>query len=275
MAKERSRAGYNRGSLTDVVKGMFKPGTEFRTGEGRLKSEFSPLSYGNKGYADIRKMRLTDDFQGTGKKNIRDYYGNRYRVTSKSFAASFDQRNVVVLGNGKDGLKIVALQLNAAAYYVDVAMDQWKSVLTQRALEVFRESCSKKHFNSNTNGRRWQGLMKSTIDKRRRAGLWPGAGRILEATGALKESLVQMKSKFGYMVTEKPVNDRYGKGKTRKRIYAGVHNDPKFFGATTYSNGTPYVKRKFMGHSALIDEFMLTYQSRYLFDNVFRVPNGA
>ena len=84
MAKERSRAGYNRGSLTDVVKGMFKPGTEFRTGEGRLKSEFSPLSYGNKGskgcknpYVGIFYPRI--HVRGICKAARRDRYRRRHR----------------------------------------------------------------------------------------------------------------------------------------------------------------------------------------------------
>lgn len=264
---------YNRGSLTDAVKGMFVAGTDFRTENNSLKPVFAPLGYQRGkmvkgqnvgGYYDVRRMRLKDDFNGSGKRVVRARNGGTYIATKGSFGASFGQSKVVELKS----LKEVALQLNAAAYYVDVAMDQWKNVLTQRALQIFRESFSLKHFNSNNGGRRWAGLMQSTIAKRKRMGLWPGAGRILEATGALKDSLIQQKTTNGYMITEKPVTDTYG----RTRVYAGIHNDPRFFGANKYPNGTSYQKRKFMGHSAKIDEFIQTYQSRYLFDNVFRIP---
>lgn len=272
-----SKGTYNRGSLTDAVKGMFISGTEFRTPEGRLKDVYRPLAFRRGkmvdgvnvgGYFDKRSMQLSDNFSGSGKRHFKytDKSGKLLRTgwwTKSRFGAT--------LGGGKGFIELkdmgeVALQLDIASHYVDIAMDDWKNAIVQRAMKVFQESFEAKKFNSAKGGKRWPRLRPATVKKRKKMGLWPGQGGMLEATGSLRKSLEIEKTGAGYAITTKPVN--YLDGRTR--VYAGVHNDPKFFGAGHYPNGTPYAQRKFMGHSTQIDEFILKYQSRYLFDNVFR-----
>lgn len=265
-----SKRTYSRGSLTDAVKGMFIPGTEFRTPEGRLKDVYRPLAFRRGkmvdgvnvgGYFDKRKMRLSDNFSGAGKRYLR-VGGTRQTFTKSSFGASLSSKNAIRL---KD-MGEVALQLDIASHFVDIAMDHWKNAIVQRGMKVFQESFEAKKFNSAKGGKRWPRLRPATVKKRKKMGLWPGQGGMLDATGSLRKSLEIEKTGAGYAITTKPVN--YLDGRTR--VYAGVHNDPRFFGASHYPNGTPYAQRKFMGHSTQIDEFILKYQSRYLFDNVFR-----
>ena len=267
MARKKT---YSRGSLTEAVKGLFISGTEFRTPEGRLHEAYRPLAFsrGQKvdggrvgGYFDKRNMRLPKGFSGSGKRYLK-VGGSKVPYTKSSFGATLPSKSVIEL---KD-LGEVALQLGIASHFVDIAMDQWMNVVVQRAMKVFQESFEMKKFNSDSGGKRWPRLRPSTIKMRKKKGLWPGQGGMLEATGSLRDSLEIEKVATGYSITTKPVS--YIDGRTR--VYAGIHNDPRFFGATHYSTGTPYAQRKFMGHSTKIDEFILKYQSRYLFDNVFR-----
>lgn len=268
----------SRGSLTGAVRGLFQVGTQFRNAGNSLMHTWAPLAY-DKTFQDARYVKLDKDFPGSGKRHI---VGKSGFYTSQTFKASYGTNGKIIeLGNGRDGLKIIALQLGIAAHYVYVAMEQWKTVLAQRALQIFKESFESKSFNSAIGGRKWHGLMKSTIAKRKRDGTWPGQGGILTATGKLKDSLYIQPIETGknnkiQRITEEAVEDIWG-GKRkpvqkRKRNYAGIHNNPKFFGATTYPNGTPYRQRKFMGQSTKIDSFIKMYESRYLFDSVFRVP---
>lgn len=269
---------FIRGSLTESVKGLFQPGTIFRNSGNSLMHRWAPLAY-DKTFKDTRYVRLVEGFSGSGKRHI---VGKSGWYSSQTFKASYGANGkVIVLGNGRDGLKIVALQLGIAAHYVYVAMEQWKVVLAQRALQIFKESFDSKSFNSAIGGRKWHGLMKSTIAKRKRDGTWPGQGGILTATGKLRDSLYIQPIEVGknnktQRITGEAVEDTWG-GKRkpvqkRKRNYAGIHNNPQFFKATTYPNGTPYRQRKFMGQSTKIDSFIQMYESRYLFDSVFRVP---
>ena len=82
----------------------------------------------------------------------------------------------------------------------------------------------------------------------------------MQETNALYESLEYI-----------PAVAPFTSGVRANASYAGFHNDPRP-GETygTHYGAKPVTRRQFMGHSTLIDDFIMTYEQAYLFDTVFR-----
>lgn len=296
-----SRGGKNRGSLTSAQQNLFVAGTNFRGEGGRLAGAFRGMalrqgkvvlnrktdrtywgervrdSQGRikgfnkskrnpKGFSkntpvfrDTRNIKLPSWYSGPGKHNVKGkgyYTKNSWRVGGLKEVYSTRLKS----------LKEVALQLAIASHLSVVQMEHWKHVLALRALKIFQESFELKRFNSDGEPR-WRPNTRNTYLKRVHKGTWPGAGRLMMESGALQKSLHVVKRGIDdYAVTTGPA--------ANGRIYAGVHNNPK--SGMTYGRifgAQPVTQRQFMGHSTKIEEFMATYEKKYLFDMVFRTPN--
>jgi hypothetical protein len=63
----------------------------------------------------------------------------------------------------------------------------------------------------------------------------------------------------------------YGTSRRNQGVcYAGIHNDPKFFGATNIAARNHHVpQRQFMGHSSYLREEGWVLSELYLFDELF------
>lgn len=250
-----------RGSLTSKQIGLFPSGLKFSVGASNsLSSAFKGMAIRKNGsFLDARNIALPSWYKGTGVWHSKKRGGT---YTKSSWKVGSIGGGVIKL---KD-LKEVALQLAIAAHMQSVQMEHWKYVLAQRALKVFQDSFELKRFNS-AGEPKWRPNTRNTYLKRVHKGTWPGAGRLMEESGDLKKSLqVTKRGLSDYAVTTGPGHNG--------RMYAGVHNNPK--PGMTYGRifgAQPVTRRQFMGNSTKIDDFIAVYQSRYLFDMVFRVPN--
>lgn len=275
MSKRKSRrGGVNRNPLTEAQKSLFVAGTKFSGvvqswnsylqkiephATGRVAKEFRGMSLGNKGYADRRSLALPSWYEGPNRHKVK---GRSSYYTKKSWETKFFAKGETVeLRN----LQEIALQLSIASHMSEVQMAHWKFVLAERARKIFQDSFVLKRFNSD-GAVKWRYNTRSTYTKRRKKGTWPGAGGLMMETGALQKSIkVKKIHSNDYVVTTTPA--------ANGRIYAGVHNNPT--AGMTYGHifgAQPVTQRQFMGHSTKIFEFMEAYESKYLFDMVFRVP---
>lgn len=272
------RSGGPRGRLSSAQQGLFAKGTNFfgfdvkgrdyKNYTGHVRAPFREMmigrpmesgphakrSWSTSRFAGARYMELPSNYQGVGKHTTKN--GLRTKQTWTTFGGG----EVVKL---KD-IKRLVLQLNIAAHQLPIAAEHWRFVLAQRALKIFQESFEMKKFNSK-GASRWQANTKWTVKKRKWKGTWPGANKLMQETNALHDSLE-------YIPTVAP----FTSGVRANASYAGYHNDPR--SGETYGNGfggrfsppKPVTRRQFMGHSTLIDDFIMAYESAYLFDTVFR-----
>lgn len=259
-----------RGTLTSFQKGLFVAGTQITDASGRLNAPFREMSIGqdihpgrhstknispNKRiwFSDKRQMELPADYKGTGGKKR-----GSGKVTRDNWKAIQIGSNVIQIDKRQFYRHLIMV-----AHQLPIATEHWKLVLAHRALTVFKESFKLKRFNSNGTSR-WKVNTEWTRKKRKWKGTWPGAGKLMQETNALFKSLHISKTPFVGVVAE--------------ARYAGVHNNPE--PGMTYGNGfggrysppKPVTQRQFMGHSTLIDDFIATYERRYLFDTIFRRP---
>lgn len=264
-------------SLTEAQKSLFVAGTQFVTPEnGRTRKAFLGMTIGTKRNAagkvigtfrDPRAVAVPNWYKGTRIRDIKGKSGAfiERRTRDPWKATTFKAQSQIRL---KD-LKEMALQLAIASHLCVVNMEHWKYVLVLRAQKIFQESFELKRFNSDGTAK-WRANTRNTYLKRVRKYTWPGAGKLMQEYGDLQKSIiVKEKGANGNpVVTTAPIHGG--------KIFAGVHNNPS--PGMTYGNifgRKPVTQRQFMGHSTKIDEFMLRYQQRYLFDMVFRVPKAA
>lgn len=235
-----------RGEIPHYISKLFVKNTKFRTAEGRIKGKYAPFAF-NKNWKDTRRIALPKQ-SGVSKFKIAS--GKWEYRTVKSYQASY--------GQGKTGkvmmrsLEDVAMQLQVAVHELEVSLDNWKTVIVERAYKSTMNNFRFHRFDNNP----WADLSDSTKRNRQKLGYWPGHG-ILRMTEAMMNSIAVDEEKFRFYTQE--VTDYYG----RTRNYSGVHNNPK----DVFS---PLPQRQFIGHSADVDMFIKTYQGRYLFDSVFR-----
>lgn len=272
---------YVRGTLTTAQKGMFVAGTSFSDVSGRVKSPFREMMIGEtvqsgrhaKGlqteqYWDRRRMELPKNYSGTGaynvnKRNRRDIWGTS-RISNKVVTRTLwnvpNDASTITLKN----INQLYQHFVIVAHQIPIASEHWRMVLARRALAVFKESLTLKRFNSD-GSRKWKLNTKWTRQKRKWKGTWPGAGKLMQETNNLFNSLHVVDSALTSSVVA-------------SARYAGIHNCPE--PGMTYGNGfggrysppKPVTQRQFMGHSTKIDEFIAIYERRYLFDTIFRAP---
>lgn len=269
--KTTSRATTVRGTLTSRQKSLFVSGTDFyANGTGRVAAPYREMMIGEKmtsgrraivqqtiTFRDMRRMELPEDYSGTGAMNK----GHYSKVTRGNWETTGS--SVIVLKPNE-----LYRHLMVVAHQIPIASEHWRMVLAQRALAVFRESFKMKKYNS-WGGAKWQKISKWTRDKRKRKGTWPGAGRLMQETNALYKSL-------------EVYNKGFTSGVLAKAPYAGIHNfgedengKPYTYGngfGKIYSPAKQVVQRQFMGHSTKIDDFIMEFEKRYLFDTIFRRP---
>ena len=252
-----------RAKLSESQKGLFSQSTNFYGGNLQLKSQYQAMSIGRtiKGttFGHGKYMELPSTYTGRGRWHVKGEI-----KTKQKWFAPYGKSEVIQLRD----LQEMILQMTISAHQLAISAEHYRFVLAQRALGIFQGSFEQKRFNSHGYGK-WPAITKWTLDKRKRRGTWLGAGGLMQETNALYKS-IKYESNMGAFTS----------GVKAYSKYAGVHNNPD--SDTTYGNGfggryktKKYVKeRKFMGHSTLMDDFIHEYEKRYLFDTVFRSPNG-
>lgn len=259
-----------RGTLTSAQKSLFVAGTQITGASGRLNAPFREMTIGQDikpgrhatkyvsanrkiWFTDSRQMELPRDYKGIGATGR-----NGVRFTREKWKATYKT----------DFIEMSSKQLHrhlvSVAHQIPIATEHWRLVLAHRALKVFQESFKLKRFNS-AGSARWKLNTEWTRKKRKWKGTWPGAGKLMQETNALFKSL-------------HVVNQLSFIGVNASARYAGIHNNPS--PGMTYGNGfggkyfppKPVTQRQFMGHSTEIDEFIASYERRYLFDTIFRKP---
>jgi len=126
---------------------------------------------------------------------------------------------------------------------------QFEVKLAKEAVDVFQRSFVEHKFRD-YGSQRWQPLAPYTVKRRRKFGTNPN--NILVDTGTLKRSIHQV-GESGRVITDPKM---FGTARRHKGVcYAGVHNDPAYFGAYNYASRThQVVRRQFMGHSSYLKE---------------------
>lgn len=214
----------------------FKNLREFQLKNGMIKSDMLPIN------VDRMKNRA---------------------VHSQSFDA-FMGKGTIKLPN----FQWMILTLKWAATRLPISANNWKVVVAKRAQKVFQDSFKLKKFNSDGE-KRWKANTSWTVKKRKWRGTWPGAGKLMQETNELYNSM-----KF--------FNPPSILAPARVRVHrrgAVVHNDPE--PGDTYGRGfgthsaKPVVRRQFMGHSTEIEKFENTYIDNYFFYDIWRAPMSA
>lgn len=273
MADKNEKKFSARGRLTSQQKSLFIAKTPFHkydiygNTDGRVASPFREMvigqrfepgrhakkSFGTTWYTDKRALELPSNYSGSGGKWKKGKF-----VTRENWEAFQNTGEIIQIDKRQFYRHLVTV-----AHQLPIATEHWKLVLAHRALAVFQESFKLKRFNSSGTSR-WKVNTEWTRKKRKWKGTWPGAGKLMQETNALFNSLHISKSPFVGVVAE--------------ARYAGVHNCPE--PGMTYGNGfggrysppKPVTQRQFMGHSTQMDDFIATYERRYLFDTIFRRP---
>jgi len=136
--------------------------------------------------------------------------------------------------------------------------------LAKEAVEVFKRSFLENKFR-NYGSQPWKKLSPYTIKQRRKFGTNPN--HILRDTGTMMKSIQIVDGKG--LVRTNP--NAYGTSRRNQGVcYAGIHNDPQFFGATNIAARNHHVpQRQFMGHSSYLREEGWVLSELYLFDELF------
>lgn len=193
---------------------------------------------------------------------------------SKSRAlGQMGSRGAVLDGNRQEFER----HLLVAKYQMQLQAANWRVLVGQRALKVFKESFKFQKFYSE-GASPWQSLSSFTKKKRSNRGTLRKSP-ILREYGDLEKSLKFEDHGRETSIITQPVTANEGHHKSHTICYAGYHNDPNPW--DTYGRwgrgGHPkkYVQRQFMGHSdklnPITDSFMCQMMKWYLFDNVFLV----
>lgn len=259
-----------RGTLSQAQQGLFSKGTNFFGNSSRVSAPYKEMMIGQEmksgpsakrkwrvaSFADSRNMELPRDYKGVGKHRTKNGI-----MTKKAWSA-FGNSEIIHL---KD-LKQMVLQMTIAAHQMAIAAQHYRFVLAQRALKIFQDSFELKKFNS-AGEARWVANSTWTVRKRKRKRTWPGANKLLQEYNKLYQSVQYV-----------PAINAFTSGVRANASYAGFHNDPR--PGENYGNGwggrfsppKPVIRRQFMGHSTLLEDFINTYEKAYLFDTVFRRP---
>jgi len=153
---------------------------------------------------------------------------------------------------------------NIASRKIKVQALTFEVKLAKEAVEVFKRSFLENKFR-NYGSQPWKKLSPYTIKQRRKFGTNPN--HILRDTGTMMKSIQVVDGKG--LVRTNP--NAYGTSRRNQGVcYAGIHNDPKFFGATNIAARNHHVpQRQFMGHSSYLREEGWVLSELYLFDELF------
>ncbi len=136
--------------------------------------------------------------------------------------------------------------------------------MAKAAVEVFRKSFDQKKFRT-WGSTAWKPLAPFTVRQRRKFGTDPS--KILVDTGTLKRSIKAVPNE-GKVITDPSA---YTGARRHKGVcYAGIHNDPKYFGAINVSARNHVVpQRQFMGHSSYMQRYGSELIELDMFDMLF------
>lgn len=277
MAEHKEPNGY----LNNQQKAYFSKGTLFngvRQKDGTIKSSrhvvnpfremmlFKKMHSSStsqryweiKGFRDVRYMELPNEYKGDGR------HKTKKGVYTKETFKAVGSKSIVKLKDIND----LILHIKVAAHQMPIAFEHWRIVLAKRALHIFQQSFEMKRFNSK-GAVHWKSISRWTVHKRKRRGTWPGANKLLQEYNNLYNSLKEV-----------PSINRFTSGVKATSGHAGYHNDPR--PGDTYGDGfggrfsppKPIVRRQFMGHSTLIDDFISVYENKYMFYTIFRAASS-
>lgn len=267
------------GYLSDSQKALFSKNTLFNgtrqkngtvTYSRHIVSPFREMMIGKKmqsktngewsikRFHDVRYMELPNDYTGPSRHKTKN------GVKTKNTWRTRGRGAVTTL---KD-IREMVLQMTVSAHQMSIAFEHWRIVLAKRALKIFQDSFEMKKFNS-AGEVRWKANTSWTVKKRKRRKTWPGANKLMQEYNNLYKSLKDI-----------PTVKRFTSGVKATSKYAGYHNDPR--PGDTYGDGfggkfsppKSIVRRQFMGHSTLIDEFINQYEKNYLYYTIFRESIG-
>ncbi len=260
-----------RGQRINIAKSRygkyFSSGTKFTTRQGHAVGWSKPLSLrgGNNPNYNWGRAKFTDS---SGKVRLTSTNNQWGANINKSKSG---ETGAVILHGSQQWIR----QLQISIYALNLQAENFRVMVGKRAIKVFQNSFKYQQFYHNR-GQRWPALSPATLKKRAKRGT---GSRILKEYGDLYES-IKMEENAGSFKTRVytdivPANKAHHKN--HSICYAGYHNE----GHGTYGNPksghspTPYVKRKFMGHSSYLnpfsDNFLRKMMKLYLFDSVFLV----
>ena len=156
------------------------------------------------------------------------------------------------------GTNNMFVPLNAAVWHlrditfrkIKVQKLKFEVDVAKVAAEVFRDSFKKKRFNTR-GSERWKPFAPYTVRQRAKHGTNPS--NILVDTGTLRKSIKAVPNE-GKVVIDPTVY--VGSRRHKGFVYAGIHNDPKYFGArNVMARNHEVPQRQFMGHSSVVREY--------------------
>jgi len=242
-----------KGKTKPVTRQYFSGESHFLNSEGRKyvaskgknydpRREIFDEKYVKKdGTLDMWKLR---NAQKMGKVNE---FPNK---AGKSISVSFE----MAIAHLRD-IAVIRLKVNSLRFEVDMA---------KMAEKVFKESFSQRKFRTQA-AKPWKPLAPYTVKQRARYGTSPS--RILVDTGTLMKSITAVPGE-GRVITDPRA---YSGARRHKGVcYAGIHNDPRDFGATNVNARNHVVtQRQFMGHSSVLRDYGRMLFKIDMFDLLF------
>lgn len=202
---------------------------------------YDPKYVKSDGTLDIWKLR---NAQKMGKVNE---FPNK---AGKKVSVSFE----MAIAHLRD-IATIRMKINSLKFEVDMA---------KMAEKVFKESFDQRKMRTQPT-KPWKPLAPYTAKQRARYGTSPS--RILVDTGTLRRSITAVPGK-GKVITDPKVFS--GARRHKGVCYAGIHNDPKDFGATNVMARNHVVpQRQFMGHSSVLRDYGRMLFKIDMFDLLF------
>ena len=237
-----------------ITRQYFTGPSHWLDSKGRTITAKTHPKYVNPDTKQLDVWRL-ENAQRAGKVNRFPDYAGRYvnpetRAVRDSMAVTIEQALWHLRNIAFRKIKVQALTFEVK--------------MAKEAVEVFQRSFTDRKFR-NWGSKPWKKLAPYTIKRRQKFGTNPN--RILWDTGTMKKSIKAVEGK-GLVRTDPSA---YGTARRHKGVcYAGIHNDPQFFGATNVAaRNHEVVQRQFIGHSSYLREKGWALTELYLFDELF------
>lgn len=250
-----NRSSAPKGRTKPITRQYFTGSSHFLDANGNVitpsldpKSPYFKYTYQNgpnRGKLNISRLRNVQLYRNNG-----DLVNEFPDMAGSGIGVPFE-----LVINHLQGIIHRGLKVKALAFEVKMAKE---------AAEVFQRSFVDNKFRD-YGSKLWKPLAPYTVKQRRKHGTNPN--NILYDTGTMKRSIHAIDGK-GIVRTDPTM---YGTARRHKGVcYAGIHNDPDFFGAKNVAaNNHQVAQRQFMGHSSYMRNEGWALARLYLFDELF------
>lgn len=248
-----------------------------RNGRGRVRQYFSGPSFWQETKSgqriEIPKNMPFSKYEKSGKwgKYARDD-GFGHATLDVSYLRMLQLQGKVNQYPERAGSGSMFVPISAALWHLrDIAFRKIKVQklkfevdMAKVAEKVFKESFDQRKFRTR-GAKPWKPLAPYTVRQRARYGTSPS--RILVDTGTLKKSIKAVPNE-GRVIIDPSVYS--GSRRHKGFVYAGIHNDPKYFGArNVMARNHEVPQRQFMGHSSVLRDYGRMLFGIDMFDLLF------